>query len=120
MGEEKMNKEFDIHHIINSVRKVNLLMSLLLDKHQTALTKYLPDSLLTLEKVKALEAIKDPNDSLSQGVLKNDLDSMLEDEDFRVDDSITQKLLLKIIPKVSLHSETISDSQVIYYPKAAD
>ena len=98
MGEEKMNKEFDIHHIINSVRKVNLLMSLLLDKHQTALTKYLPDSLLTLEKVKALEAIKDPNDSLSQGVLKNDLDSMIEDEDFRVDDSITQKLLLKIIP----------------------
>ena len=115
-----MNKEFDIHHIINSVRKVNLLMSLLLDKHQTALTKYLPDSLLSLEKVKELEAIKESSKGSSQSILKSDLDSMLEDEDFSLDSSITQKLLLKIIPEAPMHHETINDSQIIYYPKAAD
>ena len=90
-GVDKMNDEFDIHHIVKSVRKINVLMSLMLDKHQTLLTRYLPDSLLKLEASKKVE----DNDLVEKSVKdisKNPLDSIF-DEDFKINNRVTDRLL---------------------------
>ena len=91
-GVEKMNEEFDIHHIVKSVRKVNVLMSLMLDKHQNLLTNYLPDSLIKLESLKEVKEIE-PTQSPLKDFSKNPLDSILEDDNFKVSNRVTDKLL---------------------------
>ena len=86
-----MNDEFDIHHIVKSVRKINVLMSLMLDKHQTLLTRYLPDSLLKLETSKKVED-NDPVENSVKDISKNPLDSIF-DEDFKINNRVTDRLL---------------------------
>ena len=90
-GVDKMNDEFDIHHIVKSVRKINVLMSLMLDKHQTLLTRYLPDSLLKLETSKKTQD-NEPMKSSVKDISKNPLDSIL-DEDFKINNRVTDRLL---------------------------
>ena len=44
-----MTDELDIDNILRSIRKVDAMMSLMLDRQQQVLTKYLPDSLLVIK-----------------------------------------------------------------------
>ena len=48
LGSNRMTEELDIDNILRSIRRINAMMSLMLDKQQQVLTKYLPDSLLIL------------------------------------------------------------------------
>ena len=117
-GVDKMNDEFDIHHIVKSVRKINVLMSLMLDKHQTLLTRYLPDSLIKLETSKKVED-NDPVENSVKDVSKNPLDSIL-DEDFKINNRVTDRLLWMILPDIHSSSEVRNDSQVNYYSNVED
>ena len=45
-GESKINKEFDIHFIVDSIRKANTLASVLLSKQQLILWKYNSNNLI--------------------------------------------------------------------------
>ena len=117
-GVDKMNDEFDIHHIVKSVRKINVLMSLMLDKHQTLLTRYLPDSLIKLETSKKVED-NDPVENSVKDISKNPLDSIF-DEDFKINNRVTDRLLWMILPDIHPSSEVRNDLQVNYYSNVED
>ena len=48
-GFDRMTDELDIDNILRSVRRINIMMSIMMDKQQQVLTKYLPNSLLILQ-----------------------------------------------------------------------
>ena len=97
-GKQKLKNELDIYNIINSIRKANLIASVLLNKHQQILWRHQSSTLLSWEFCSDSNQIisKRGNHSIKDESLKADLDELAK-LPILIDNDISQKLANGVI-----------------------
>ena len=90
-GCEKINSELDIISLVNSIRRANILATVLLNEKQQALCRY--QNFMLLDSNQDFNNIKKINSNFKENQWHDDIDILLKDDTFWEEQEVNQRLI---------------------------
>ena len=94
-GCDKINEELDVVSLVNSVRRANILVSVLLNEKQQALCRY-QNSILLDSKQESKRNLSYKSKTWDQQ-WHDDIDAILKDDDFNEEQEVNHKLIEGVV-----------------------
>jgi len=104
-GDEKLTKEIDLVNLIDSIRKVNVLTSILLTEDQRVLLEGQPINQISEDKSEYLSYPKTWEDKLTNDKLIEGFERMKNSIEFKISNNLTQNLIWQILGETNLKEE---------------